>query len=112
MSLGVGNSCHTRPVNERKEQKRRANCHQNPGIGSAASVTSEARQISRKVCKGRPSFPVRVPAMMKIISGRLATRETKTHFMSLIHLCQFSFRQDSHLVAGFMAKTKKHFVSK
>ena len=50
--------------------------------------------------------------MMKIISGRLAARETKTHFVILIHLCRFPFWQDSHLTAGLTAKTKKHFVTK
>ena len=95
-----------------RRRKRRANRRQNPGTGPVASVTSEARQISCKACKGRPPFPVRVPATMKIISVRLATRETKTHFVTLIHLCRFPFRQNSHWMAGLTAKTKSHFVSK
>ncbi len=89
----------------------RANRCQNPGMGFVASVASESRQISCKACKGRPPFPVRVPATMKIISVRLATRETKTHFVSVGHLCRFAFGQDSNLVAGLTTGTEKTLCS-
>jgi hypothetical protein len=79
-----------------RRQKNRANHCQNPRMGFVASVALEARQISCKACKGRPPFPVRVPATMKIISVRLATRETKMHFVSVGYLCRFAFGQDSN----------------
>ena len=116
VNKAIENFRQTRPVNERKEPKNTAKTpgkpSQSPGTGPVASMTSEARQIPCKVCKGRPPFPVRVPAMRKIISGRLTARETKTHFVILIHLCRFPFWQDSHLLAGLTAETKKYFVSK
>ncbi len=116
VNKAIENFRQTRPVNERKEPKNTATTRGKPPpesqTGAMASLTSAARQISCRVCNGCPPFPARVPAMMKIISGRLVTRKTQTHFVSLIHLGRFPFWQDSRLTAGLTAKTKNHFVAK
>jgi hypothetical protein len=55
-----------------------ANHCQNPGAGFVPSEASGSRQISCKVCRGRPPHSARVPAMPKIISVRPALRKSET----------------------------------
>ena len=56
----------------------RANHCPNSGTRFVAFVASGSRQISCKVCRGRPPHSARVPAMLKIISVRPALRKSET----------------------------------
>jgi hypothetical protein len=67
------------------------NHRQNPGAGFVPSVASGSRRISCEVCRGRPPFPAKIPAMPKIISVRPALRESEASALKVFG--EFHFDQ-------------------
>jgi hypothetical protein len=69
----------------------RANHCPNSETRFVVSVALGSQQISCKVCRGRPPFPARVPAMPKIISIRPALRKSETPALKVF--CEFHLDQ-------------------